>query len=105
MDRLAAQPASTFRGHYTLDTGASWFRPCGMAPTDSAWWVTVIGTAATQADVARRDGRLSGGRPVYVEWQGVVTRDGEVGPRGPGALALLVRAIDLLRAPADTDCR
>jgi hypothetical protein len=105
MDRLAAEPAVPYRGHYTLASGSSWFRPCELAAADSAWWVLATGTAASQIATARREGRLPSGQRVYVEWRGAVTRTGEIGPRGPGAPALVVRSIEMLRAPTTNDCR
>lgn len=105
MDRLAAEPAVPYRGHYTLASGSSWFRPCELAPADSAWWVLATGTAASRIATAQREGQLPSGQPMYVEWRGAVTRTGEIGPRGPGAPALVVRAIDILRTPTPNDCR
>lgn len=104
LERLATQPAEEFSGHYTGGAGGSWFRRCGAAPADSAWWVTITGAAVEQVTEARRDGRLLDGRPVFVRWRAVLTLGGEVGPRGPGAPALLVREVLELRAPGGDDC-
>lgn len=104
MDALLAQPAREYRGHYDIASG-SWFTPCGAPAADGAWWVTVTGRSATQADEARRAGRLTAAAPVFVRWLGVETLGGEVGPRGPGKPALLVREIVELRARTPDDCR
>lgn len=104
IDALQAQTPREYRGHYDIASG-SWFTPCGPAPADGPWWVTVTGRSATQADDARRDGRLTAAAPVFVRWLGVETLGGEVGPRGPGKPALLVREIIELRARTPDDCR
>jgi hypothetical protein len=104
LERLATQPAEEFRGHYTFGSGGSWFVRCGAAPADSAWWVTITGAAVAQVDEARRGGRLVDGRAAYARWRAVVTLGGEVGPRGPGVPALLVREVLELRAPRADDC-
>jgi hypothetical protein len=102
LDALSAQPPREYRGHYTRGEAGSWFRPCGAAAADSAWWVTVTDAAIPQIDSARRAGQLVEGRPSFVHWRAVLTRGGEVGPRG--ATALLVREVVAVRAPATTDC-
>ena len=86
LDALNARTPLDFRGHYEIGAG-SWFRPCGAAAADSAWWVTVTGAAVAQLDSARTAGQLRVGEASYVEWSAVLTRGGEVGPRGPGAPA------------------
>ena len=103
LDVLNATPAQEYRGHYTrTQADGSWFRPCGAAAADSAWWVTVTGGAVAQIDEARRAGQLVEGRPSFVHWRAVLTRGGEVGP--PGATALLVREVVTVRAAAPGDC-
>jgi hypothetical protein len=106
MEQLNKQPPEAFRGHYSLGASGSWFRSCSAAPSDSTWWVTVTGSAVPKIEDAKRGGQLAEGRSVFVEWRAVMTRGGEVGPRGPGFPALLVREVDLIR-PAGTleaDC-
>lgn len=102
LDVLNAQAPVEYRGHYTRDDAGSWFRPCGSAASDSAWWVTVTDTAVGQLERARQAGRFVEGRPSFVRWRAVLTRGGEVGPRG--ATALLVREILVVRAPSPDDC-
>jgi hypothetical protein len=102
LDRLNAQPPEEYRGHYTPGPGGAWFRPCGMAAADSAWWVTVTDAAIPQIDSARRAGQLLEDRPSFVHWRAVRTQGGEVGPRG--ATALLVREVLTVRPAAASDC-
>lgn len=103
LDALNARTPLDFRGHYEIGAG-SWFRPCGAAAADSAWWVTVTGAAVAQLDSARTAGQLRVGEASYVEWSAVLTRGGEVGPRGPGAPALLVREVRSIRLAGADDC-
>jgi len=102
LDRLNDQPAQEYRGHYTRNADGSWFRPCGAAAADAAWWVTVTGTAVSQLDSARKAGQFAEDRSSFVHWRAVLTRGGEVGP--PGATALLVRDILVVRPAAPDDC-
>jgi hypothetical protein len=102
LDALNARPAQEYRGHYTLGPGGAWFRPCGAAPADSALWVTVVDRAAARVEEAKRAGELVEGRPSYVQWRGVTTRGGEVGPRG--STALIVREVLVVRPSAAGDC-
>ena len=102
LDRLARETPVESRGHYTASTGASWFRPCGAASTDAAWWVTLTDGAGPQLDAAREAGRVVAGRPSFVRWRAVLTRGGEVGPKG--GTALLVREIVETRPAAEGDC-
>lgn len=102
LDVLNAQAPVEYRGHYTRGDAGSWFRPCGSAASDSAWWATVTDTAVGQIERARQTGRFVEGSPSFVHWRAVLTRGGEVGPRG--ATALLVREILVVRAPSPDDC-
>lgn len=104
LEALNAQTPREFRGHFTTGADGSWFRSCGAAPADSAWWATVTGAAAEQLADARRAGRHVDGRPSYVQWRAVLTTGGEIGPRGRGAPALLVRDVATLRPAAASDC-
>lgn len=97
-DRTAPEE---YRGHYITASG-SWFRPCGAAATDSSWWVTITGAAVAQVDSARRAKPITPATRLFVQWRGVATRSGVVGP--PGGTALLVRELLSLRAPSDGDC-
>lgn len=102
---LGELPASEMAGHYTGGTiGESWFRPCGASPADSASWVTFTGDAVAQVERARSSGRLVPGTRYFVRWTAAVTTSGQVGPRGPGVPAYLVRNVLELRPPTDTDC-
>lgn len=106
LEQLNRQPPETFRGHYTFGASGSWFRSCTASQSDSTWWVTVTNDAVPKIEDAKRSGQLSDGRSIFVVWRAVLTRGGEVGPRGPGYPALLVRDVDLIR-PAGTfaaDC-
>ncbi len=98
----APAPVEELRGHYSVASG-SWFTACGAPPADSMW-VTVTGNAVAQVEAARRQGLLSASSPVFVRWTAVVTRDGRIGPRGPGAPALLVQEVRTLRPATDQDC-
>lgn len=102
---LAAEPAREYRGHYTSGPGASWFRPCGAARADSAWWVTLEGRTAPQLDSARAARGAGPGAPVYVRWRAARAdgSDVELGPR-PGAPALSVREVLEVRPAAAGDC-
>lgn len=102
LDRL---PVEEFRGHFTSAPGASWFTPCGGAP-DDRWWVTLTGKAVGQVEAARTAGTLPAGpgAAAFVRWRAAQTTGGEVGPRGPGHPALLVREILEIRAATDVDC-
>lgn len=104
----AAAPArereTEYRGHYTRGAAGSWFTPCGAAVGDSAWWVTATGGSGAQLEAAKAAGRLVDGTPSYVHWRAVLTRTGEVGPRGRGAPALLVRDVLEVRARTSGDC-
>lgn len=75
--------------------------PCG-APVADAWWVTALDSAVGQLERARAAGQVVPGRPSYVEWAGVRTEGGEVGP--PGRTALLVRTVRVARPAAAGDC-
>jgi hypothetical protein len=101
LDRLHREPPVAYRGHYTVGAEGSWFVPCGGAAAD-AWWVTVVDSAVGQLDRARAAGQVVAERPSYVEWLGVRTEGGEVGP--PGRTALLVRALVVARPAAPGDC-
>jgi len=102
LDRLNDQPAQEYRGHYMRNADGSWFRPCGAAAADAAWWVTVTDAAVSQLHSAREAGQFAEGRSSFVHWRAVLTRGGEVGP--PGATALLVRSILVVRPAAPNDC-
>lgn len=102
LERLNSAPAQEYRGHYTRGPDGSWFTPCSAAPADPSWWVTVTGIAVAQLDSARSKGLFVEGRPSFVHWHAVLTRGGEVGP--PGATALLVRDILVVRPAASGDC-
>ena len=91
-------PSRELTGHFTGGTAGSWFRPCGAAPADSGWWVTFTGRAVAQRDSLRRTGQLPDGERRFVRWLAAVTEGGEIGPRGPGVPALLVREIVTVRA-------
>ena len=101
---LGDLPTREVTGHLTGGRDANWFRPCVLAPADSAWWVTFTDRAVVQRDTLRRSGRLPDGQSRFVRWLAAVTRGGEVGPRGPGAPALLVRDILEVRVPGPGDC-
>ena len=97
------EQVEAFRGRCTVGSGASWFRRCGSAPADSAWWVTAIRMAVAQLDSARVSGRLLHSRPSYVEWRAVPTQGGELGPRGKGATALPVCSVQAVRPSSTSD--
>ncbi len=106
LEQMNRQSPEIFRGHYTFGPSGSWFRPCTASQSDSTWWVTVTGNAVPKIEDAKRSGQLSDDRSLFVVWRAVLTRGGEVGPRGPGYPALLVRDVDVIR-PAGTleaDC-
>jgi hypothetical protein len=101
---LSDLPAQELAGHYVSGTGESWFTPCGAAPADGSWWVTLTGQAVERIEQARAAGQLVPGQRYFVRWRAAVTTDGQIGPRGPGLPALLVREVLELRAASDNDC-
>jgi hypothetical protein len=101
---LAELPVREFTGHYVAGEAASWFRPCGGAAADPAWWVTFTDRSVEQAERAWASGQLQTGMPSFVRWAASVTMGGEVGPQGPGVPALLVRDILDVRPAAQGDC-
>ena len=96
-------PVTEFAGHYTKAPSASWFVACGAAAADSSW-VTFTDRAVAQRDSIARTGLLADGQRHFVRWRAAVTERGEVGPRGPGVPALLVREILVARPAAAGDC-
>ena len=101
---LSDLPSRELAGHYVSGPGDNWFRPCGAVAADPAWWVTLTGRAVEQAERARTAGQLVPGQRYFVRWSAAVTTGGEVGPRGPGAPAVLVRDVLELRPAAASDC-
>ncbi|HSJ62927.1 MAG TPA: hypothetical protein VK922_03365 [Gemmatimonadaceae bacterium] len=97
-------PVNEYAGHYTFGASSSWFWACGAAAADSSW-ATFTDRAVAQRDSIQRTGALSTGERHFVRWRAAVTSSGEVGPRGPGVPALLVREILVMRPPAAGDCR
>ncbi len=91
-------------GHYTAGPEGSWFVPCGAAAEAPPQWVTLTGVSVTQVERARAEGRADAGQRLFVRWRAAVTTGGEVGPRGPGQPALLVREVLELSPAADDDC-
>jgi hypothetical protein len=96
-------PVSELAGHYTSGESGSWFVACGAAASDSSW-ATFTDLAVAQRDSIARTGLLTPGAKLFVRWRAAVTEGGEVGPRGPGIPALLVRGILVMRAAGDADC-
>ncbi len=93
-------PVQDMAGHYRKDASGSWFTPCASAPGAAPMWATLTGAAVSQyrppaADAAARQ---------FVRWRASVTTDGAVGPRGPGAPALMVRELIEQRAAGTADC-
>jgi hypothetical protein len=101
---LDDQPSREFAGHYSAAEGGSWFRPCDISPTEAAGWVTFTGRSVEQMQAERAAGHFTDGPSYFVRWRASVTYDGEVGPRGPGKPALLVRELLELRPASDDDC-
>jgi len=101
---LSDLPARELAGHYVSGPGESWFSPCSADPGDASWWVTVTGRAVEQLDKVRSAGQLVPRERYFVRWMAAVTTEGDIGPRGPGAPALLVRDLLELRPAADDDC-
>jgi hypothetical protein len=97
-------PVQEYAGHFTAAPGASWFQRCGAPAADSAWWVTVTDRAVAQVDSARAASGVAPGQRSFVRWRAARTEGGEVGPRGPGSPALLVRELLELRPAAPGDC-
>jgi hypothetical protein len=97
-------PEREVLGHYTADAGGSWFRPCGAAEADPAWWVTFTGVSVEQAERERAAGRFSPGKRTFVRLRTAVATDGRVGPQGPGVPALLVRDILEVAEASAGDC-
>lgn len=101
---FADLPTQQVAGHFVSGPGESWFTPCSASPGDASWWVTVTGRAAEQVGQARAAGELVAGQRYFVRWDAAVATDGRIGPRGPGAPALLVREVLELRAASADDC-
>jgi hypothetical protein len=59
--------------------------------------VTFTDRAVAQHDSLRRTGELPEGERRWVRWLAAVTEGGEIGPRGAGVPALLVREILAVR--------
>lgn len=97
-------PPRELAGRFDSGPGESWFRACGAAPADPAWWVTFTGESVAQVARARAEGRLAPGRSDFVRWRASVVTDGRVGPNGPGVPALLVRELLEARPAAAGDC-
>jgi hypothetical protein len=96
-------PSSDHAGHLTPHAAGTWFVPCGSAAADSAW-VTFTDGAVGQRDSLTRAGGLVNGTRYFVRLRAAVTQGGEIGPRGPGAPAYLVREILVVRPPSSSDC-
>jgi hypothetical protein len=90
---LDSLPSQEFTGYYSEGVGRSWFRPADAPVDGPAWWVTFTGQAVYQVQQAREAGKLLAGQPYFVRWQAAITKGGEIGPRGKGEPALLVREI------------
>lgn len=97
-------PEREVRGHFTAEARGSWFRPCGAAEADPAWWVTFTGSSVEQAERERALGRLVPGTRTLVRFRTAVATDGRVGPHGPGVPALLVREILEAVPASEGDC-
>jgi hypothetical protein len=97
-------PVSEHRGHivWGLD-GATWFTPCGGNQADP-WWITFSGQSVVQRERAVASGELQRGSRYFVRLSAAVTKGGEVGPKGPGHPALLVRNLLELRPARPDDC-
>lgn len=96
-------PSSDHAGHLTPSAAGTWFVPCGIAAADSAW-VTFTDGAVAQRDSLTRAGGLVAGTRYFVRLRAAVTEGGEIGPRGVGAPAYLVREILVIRPPSPSDC-
>ena len=102
---LDTLPAREFTGHFVSGDHASWFTPCGRsAVPDSAWWVTLDGPAGPAVDSARAANGIAPGQSSFVRWEAAYTTSGEIGPRGAGAPALLVRKLIELGPTTPGDC-
>lgn len=97
-------PAKEISGHYTQGENSGWFEPCEPGVENSMWWVTFTGSSAAQFDQARAANQLVSGERYFVRFKAAVTKDGEVGPQGPGVPALLVSEILEIRPATDGDC-
>lgn len=96
-------PSTEHAGHLTPGPAGSWFVACGAAAADSAW-VTFTDGAVAQRDSLMRTGQLHTGMRHFVRWRAAVTLGGEIGPRGAGFPAYLVREILAVRPAAAGDC-
>ena len=90
---LSDLPAHEFTGYYASAPGQSWFHASEDAHGTALMWVTFTGQSVDQVQRARAAGQFLQGRRYFVRWRAVVTTSGEVGPRGPGWPALLVREL------------
>ena len=97
-------PERELTGHVTTGSTGSWFHPCGSPAADSGQWVVFTERSIAQRDSLRAAGLLRDGQPTFVRWRAAVTTSGEVGPRGPGVPALLVRELLAARPAAAGDC-
>ena len=97
-------PDREITGHVTTGATGTWFHPCGSPPTDSGQWVVFTDRSIAQHDSLRAAGLLREEAATFVRWRAAVTTRGDVGPRGAGVPALLVRELIVARPAAGGDC-
>lgn len=103
--RAAADTVREYQGLYESGFEVSWFHPCGAAPGDDLWWVTLTNDALRQRDSLAR--ALTGKpRAVFVRWRGTVSRKmpGGAGHMGRGSRYMLVSEVLSLRASDEGGC-
>jgi hypothetical protein len=100
---LANLPVQEYTGYYTDGENQSWFHASDSVPGAAPMWVTFTGKAVDQVEKARGSGQLLPGQRYFVRWKAAVTTGGEIGPRGQGAPALLVRELLEIRSATAAD--
>ena len=100
-----ADTVREYRGVYESGFEISWFHPCGAAPGDDSWWVTLTNDALRQRDSLAK--ALTGKPgPVLVRWRATVGPKMPIGAghMGRGSRYMLVTEVLSLSASDRAGC-